>query len=155
MPTPRLRIKSMDTSNPGADTGSEPLLMPLSEWPRVWLKGCPVSGKVIKSVLRYPSRGSPSKLGREEEAVKEGFLEKAIPLPSASAAKRLRRWCSDLWEKSSLLYCFLNSKSSGYFLYGQESKPGISYTQKVLPCVRKGRCPPIVEDTGNNALGGR
>lgn len=108
----------------------------------------------MKSVLRCPSRESPSKLGREEEAVKEGFLKKASPLPSASVAKRLRRWCLDLWEKSSLLYCFLRSKSNGYFLYGQESKPAISYTQKVLPCVRKG-CPPSAEDMGNNALGGR
>lgn len=62
--------------------------MPLLEWPRAWLVGHPVSGKVMKSVLRCPSERSPSKLGRGEEAVKEGFLEKASPLPSASDAKR-------------------------------------------------------------------
>lgn len=140
------RVKSMDTSNPGADTGSEAPLMPLLEWARAWLVLC-VEGKVVKSVLRCPWESNPSKLGRGEEAVKEGFLDRASPLPSASAAKRLRRWCLNSWEKSSLLYRFLNSKCNGYFLYGQESKPAASYIQKVSSCARKGRCPPNAEDT--------
>lgn len=37
MPPARQSVKSMDTSNPGADTGSEAPLMPPLEWARAWL----------------------------------------------------------------------------------------------------------------------
>lgn len=76
-PLARPRIKSTDTDTPEADTGSEPPLMPLLEWPRAWLVGLPVSRKVLKSVREESS----SPWGNGDEAVKESFLEKASPFP--------------------------------------------------------------------------
>lgn len=77
--------------------------------------GLAVSGKVMESVLR--SAGG--------EAIKEGFLEKVTPAP----APLLPRDSGVLvvlglvGEKQLLL-----SKCNGCFLYGQESKPAVSYT---------------------------